>query len=63
MLSKYLAMSRNIIVSSALRQVRLPRVGACSFQLRAVTLGDLWHTGFGMHKSSACGTDGVCIRI
>ena len=43
--------------------VRLPRVGACGFQLRAVTLDELRHTVFGMRNSGACGTDGVCIRM
>ena len=43
--------------------VRLPRVGACSFQLRAVTHGELRHTIFGMRNSSASGSDGICIRM
>ena len=43
--------------------VRLPRVGACSFQLQAVTLVELRHMVFGMRSSSACGADGICIRM
>ena len=42
---------------------RLPRVGACSFELSPVTLEMLGHTIFGMRSSAACGTDGVCIRM
>ena len=43
--------------------VRLPRVGACSFKPRAITLGELGHTVFSMRNSAARGTDGICIRM
>ena len=43
--------------------VRLTRVGACSFQLREITLEELEQTIFRMRNSGACGTDGVCVRM
>ena len=42
---------------------RLPRVGACAFKIEPTTLGFLGHIVFNMRNSSACGTDGLCIRI
>ena len=42
---------------------RLPRVGSCAFTLQPVTLEHLHHTIFSMRNSSACGTDGLCIRV
>ena len=43
--------------------VRLPRVGACAFSIQPITLGFLGHTISNMRTSSACGTDGLCIRV
>ena len=43
--------------------VRLPRVGACAFTLQPVTLSHLHQVIFNMRNSSACGTDGLCIRV
>ena len=43
--------------------VRLLRVGACSFKPRAITHGELGHTVFSMPNSVARGTDGICIRM
>ena len=43
--------------------VRLPRVGACSFELRAISLSELGRIISGMRNSGASGTDGVCIRM
>ena len=43
--------------------VRLPRVGACSFQLKTISLEQLGHTVFNMRNSGTCGSDGVCIRM
>ena len=43
--------------------VRLTRVGACSFQLREITLAELERTIFSMRSSGACGTDSVCVRM
>ena len=43
--------------------VRLPRVGACSYKLSVVSLEELGHTVFSMRNSSACGADGVCVRM
>ena len=42
---------------------RLPRIGACNFKPRLISLGELGHTVFGMKNSAACGADGVCIRM
>ena len=42
---------------------RLPRVGACGFQPRPISLGELECTVFSMRNSAACGADGVCIRM
>ena len=44
-------------------ETRLPRVGACSFELSPVTREMLGHTVFSMRSSAACGADGVCIRM
>ena len=44
-------------------QVRLPRVGACSFRPRTISLNELGRTIFHMRNSAACGADGVCIRM
>ena len=44
-------------------KVRLPRVGACNFQPRAISLEELGHTVLRMRNSVACGADGVCIRM
>ena len=43
--------------------MRLTRVGACSFQLREITLGELERIIFSMRNSSACGSDNVCVRM
>ena len=43
--------------------VRLSRVGACSFQPREITLDELEQTVFSMRNSGACGSDGVCVRM
>ena len=43
--------------------VRLPRVGACAFSLHPITLSHLHLIIFNMRNTSACGTDGPCIRI
>ena len=43
--------------------VRLPRVGACAFKIGPVSLDYLRKTIFSMRNSSACGPDGICIRI
>ena len=43
--------------------VRLPRVGACSFRPSTITLDQLGHTILHMRNSAACGADGVCIRM
>ena len=42
---------------------RLTRVGACSFQLREISLYELERTIFSMRNSGASGTDGICIRM
>ena len=42
---------------------RLPRVGACSMRLLPITIDDLRNIVFGMNCSSACGEDGVCMRL
>ena len=42
---------------------RLPRVGACGFQVAELTLAELREVVFSMKRSGACGPDGVCIRI
>ena len=43
--------------------MRLPRVGACSFKPKAVSLEQLRHTVFSLRNSAACGADGVSIRM
>ena len=43
--------------------VRLTRVGACSFELREIALGELERIIFGMCRSSACGSDNICVRM
>ena len=43
--------------------VRLSRVGACSFQPREITLDELERTIFSMRNSGACGSDSVCVRM
>lgn len=43
--------------------VRLPRVGACAFSLKPVTLDFLGKTISQMRNSAACGNDGLCIRV
>ena len=43
--------------------MRLPRVGACSFKPKAVSLEQLGHTVFSLRNSAACGADGVSIRM
>ena len=42
---------------------RLPRVGACAMRLLPITIDDLRNIVFGMNCSSACGEDGVCMRL
>ena len=42
---------------------RLPRVGACAFQLAPLTLSELRAVVFGMNGSAACGEDGVSILL
>ena len=42
---------------------RLPRVGSCRFNVSTVDLDTLYHTIHGMKNTSACGTDGICIRV
>lgn len=43
--------------------VRLPRVGACGFTVRPVSLQCLHRTILSMRNSAACGDDGLCIGI
>ena len=42
---------------------RLPRVGACAFTVKPVSLDFLGSILFSMKNSGACGSDGICIRI
>ena len=42
---------------------RLPRVGACAFTLKPVSLDFLRSVLFSMKNSGACGSDGICTRI
>ena len=42
---------------------RLPRVGACGFELSPVTREMLGHTIFSMRNSATRGVDDVCIRM
>ena len=42
---------------------RLPRVGACAFQLAPLTLSKLRAIVYGMSGSAACGEDGVSILL
>ena len=42
---------------------RLPRVGACAFQLAPLTLSELRALVYGMNGSGACGEDGVSILL
>ena len=42
---------------------RLPRVGACAFQLAPLTLSELRAVVHGMSSSAACGEDGVSILL
>ena len=42
---------------------RLPRVGACAFQLAPLTLSELRAIVYGMSGSAACGEDGVSILL
>ena len=42
---------------------RLPRVGACAFTVSPVSLDALRRTVFSMRNTSACGPDGLCIRV
>ena len=42
---------------------RLPRVGACALSLTPLTLAELRAIVAGMSGSSACGEDGVCVRL
>lgn len=44
-------------------EVRLPRVGACSFQPRAISLEELGLLIFKMRNTATCGADGVSIRM
>ena len=43
--------------------VRLPRVGACGFTVKPVSLECFHRTIFSMRNSAACGDDGLCIRV
>ena len=43
--------------------VRMPRVGACAFTLQPIRLEHLCNIVFSMRNSSACGADGLCIRV
>ena len=52
--------SQNVVTDPS---VRVPRVGACSFQLQEIQLEELERTIFSMRNSGACGTDGMCIRM
>ena len=42
---------------------RLPRVGACAMTLTPLTIDDLRHIIFAVNCTSACGEDGVCMRL
>ena len=42
---------------------RLPRVGACAFELAPLSLSELRAVVFGLSSSSACGEDGVSIHV
>ena len=42
---------------------RLPRVGACAFSLSPLTLSELRAIVYSVNASSACGEDGICIRM
>ena len=42
---------------------RLPRVGACAFALKPISLDFLRSTLFSMHNSGSCGSDGISIHI
>ena len=42
---------------------RLPRVGACAFSVRPVSLHALRRTVFSMSNTSARGDDGLCVRV
>ena len=42
---------------------RLPRVGACAFQLTPLTLSELRAVVYGVNGSAACGEDGVTIPL
>ena len=42
---------------------RLPRVGACAFFLKPMTIDSLRPVLFSMNNSGACGADGICITL
>ena len=42
---------------------RLPRVGACAFELMPLSVSELRAVVFGLSSSSACGEDGISIHV